>query len=141
MARTDLKKMLRKNRKSVERFLKTATKPVTLSQISKVVMIPLSTVKRHLDSLVSTGLVHAESFGSFNLYSWNTQLQNLDRLELSENHFILIDSMIDIAGKRLIRVHESIEIDGNSRDSGALVFDPERLPELASKLTKVARAI
>lgn len=109
MVRLDLLEKANENRKQIERVLATSGKRgMTLSEIAKAVNLPITTVKRHLEKLISIGRVHVEGYAGFNVYIWNGEEQGFQRkIHLSHDHVIFIDAMINPWGQPFIRIKES----------------------------------
>lgn len=66
--RTDLIKKSLENQKTVAKALATAKKGMTLTQTAEIAKLPVTTVKRHLEKLISTGRVHVDCYRGFNVY-------------------------------------------------------------------------
>ena len=141
--RSDLALKSAENRKKIEQVLATAERGMTLSEIAKAAELPVSTVKRHLEKLVTIGTVHVESYRGFNVYIWNGDKQYRDKIFLSKNHVLFIDTMINPWGKPFIRIKESKRnpITGEWEDIGAILVDSKRIKDLIQKLVKIEESI
>lgn len=138
--RRDLIEKAEENRKKIESVLATAKRGMTLSEIAEATGLPVSTVRRHLNKLVSIGRVHVENHRGSNIYIWNGQGEYTEKVYLSKNHVLYIDAMINPWGRPFIRVKESKRIPGTDvwEDIGAILIDGEKVYEFISKLTRVA---
>lgn len=139
MGNPDFKEAFNENRKKIEVALATAKRGMALSQIANETKIPLSTVKRHLDHLISIGRAHTENYGTFNVYYWNGEGTYQDKIFLSDNHLLFIDAMISQWEKPFIRIKESKKVLGEWKDMGAIIIDPEKIPELMPKLQNIEK--
>jgi len=141
--RSDLVLKSAENRKKIEQVLATAKRGMTLSEIAATAELPVSTVKRHLEKLVTIGTVHVESYRGFNVYIWNGDKRYRDKIFLSENHVLFIDTMVNPWGKPFIRIKESKRnpITGEWEAIGAILVDSKRINELVQKLIKIGESM
>jgi DNA-binding transcriptional ArsR family regulator len=137
--REDLVKKAVENRRKIEKSFATAKKGMTLTELAEITKLPISTVKRHLEKLVSMGRVHVDSYRGFGVYVWNGKQVYQDRIFLSENHVLFVDAMINPWGNPFVRIKESKRIPGtNDWDTvGAVLVDNKRINELADKLNSI----
>ena len=77
---------------------------MTLSEIAEATGLPTTTVKRHLERLISIGRVHAEHHKGSTVYYWNREGEYSEKVKLSGNHVLYLDMMINPWGKPFIRV-------------------------------------
>jgi len=137
--REDLIKKGEKNRKQIEKTLATAKKGMTLTEVAESAKLPISTVKRHLDKLMSIGRVHADSYRGFSVYVWNEEGEYKDKIFLSENHILFIDAMVNPWGKPFVRVKEAKKIPGSDcwDDMSAILIDQKRIGDFIGKLSAI----
>ena len=141
--REDLIKQSLENRKTVEKTLATAKRGMTLTDVAEATKLPVSTVKRHLEKLISIGRVHVDSYRGFSVYVWNGEKVYQDKIFLSENHILYIDAMVNPWGKPFIRVKESKRIPGSNKwdDVGAILIDEKRIIDFIGKLSTIKQKL
>ena len=108
---------------------------MTLTQVATQAKLPISTVKRHLEFLVSIGRVHMDSYGSVNLYALNGKGAFQDKVSLSKDHTIWVDSLTNRYGDSYVRLKETKRTGEEWREMGAIIVDPEKISELIQKLS------
>jgi predicted ArsR family transcriptional regulator len=123
------------NRSKLEKVISTAGKAMTLSEIAELSGIPIPTVKRHLDYLESIGRIHIENYRGFRLYRWNGYTEYSDRLEISRDHTLFIDVMINQWDQPFIRVKER----KNGNDIGAIIVPGKSVEEFIRKFVSVSK--
>jgi len=136
--REELLELASENRKKVERFLATSgTRGLTLTEVARGAKLSESTVKRHLEKLISIGRVHVERHGPVNIYYWNGDEVYQKRVRLSESHVLYVDMMINPWGKPFIRIKER----KNDRDVGAVIVDARSVDELVEILKDMKKRL
>lgn len=134
--RPDLQETAASNRSTVEQALTTAKGGnMTLTQVANQAKLPVSTVKRHLDFLVSIGRVHMDSYGNVNLYALNGKGAFQDKVSLSKDHTIWVDALTNRYGDSYVRLKENKRTGDEWREMGAIIVDPDKIPELIQKLS------
>ena len=126
-----------RNRKKIEIVLAESERSMTLSEIAEKANLPVSTTKRHLDILASTGMVHVEQYRGFNLYRWNGKEIRQDKVSLSEEHILFIEAMKNSWGKPFIRIKER----KYGKDVGAITIDEKHVDEFIAKLKSISEEI
>jgi len=139
--RRDLISKSVENRKKIERLLATAKRGMTLSEIARELNLPISTVKRHLEKLISIGRVHTESYKGSTYYIWNGEEKYHYKVFLSDNHVLFIDAMVNPWGRPFVRIKESKRIPGTNEweDVGAIIVDSRKLSEFIEKLKEIEK--
>jgi len=133
--RPDLQETAASNRKLVEQALATAKgDSMTLTQVASQAKLQVSTVKRHLDFLVSIGRVHVEPYGNVKLYALNGKGAFTDKVSLSKDHTIWVDALTNRYGDSYVRLKENRRMGDEWREMGAIIVDPDKIPELIQKL-------
>ncbi|MEM2258361.1 MAG: helix-turn-helix domain-containing protein [Candidatus Thermoplasmatota archaeon] len=125
------------NKEKIKMVLASSKNPMTLTEIKEATGLPFSTVKRHLDILVSTGEVHIEHYRGFNLYRWNGEKIQQDKVFLSDDHVLLIDTIINPYGMPVIRIKERKQ--GN--DIGAITISEKVIDEFVNKLLSISKTL
>ena len=141
--RRDLISKSAENRKKIEKLLATAKRGMTLTEIARELNLPISTVKRHLEKLISVGRVHTESYKGSTYYIWNGDEKYRFKVFLSDNHVLFIDAMVNPWGKPFVRIKESKRIPGTNEweDVGAIIVDSKKLSEFIEKLKEIEKNI
>ena len=114
---------------------------ITLTEIANDTNLPASTVKRHLDQLVSIGTVHIQTFGSFNVYQWNGVGAYQHKIHLSENHVLFVYALTNRYGTPYIRMKESRKVQNEWKDMGVVIISPEKVKELLRKLNAIYSSV
>jgi len=137
--RRDLISKSVENRKKIEKLLATAKKGMTLTEIAKELNLPVSTVKRHLEKLISIGRVHTESYKGSTYYIWSGFERYQCKVFLSDNHVLFIDAMVNPWGRPFVRIKESKRVPGTNEweDIGAILIDSQKLSEFIEKLKEI----
>ncbi len=137
--RKDLISKSVENRKRIEKLLATAKKGLTLTEIARELNLPVSTVKRHLEKLISIGMVHTEFYRGSTYYLWNEEGRYNRKVFLSDNHVLFIDVMINPWGRPFVRIKESKRIPGTDEweDIGAIIVNGKKLSEFIEKLKDI----
>ncbi len=127
------------NRKKIEKLLATAKRGMTLTEIARELNLPVSTVKRHLEKLISIGRVHTESYKGSTYYIWNGFERYQYKVFLSDNHVLFIDAMVNPWGRPFVRIKESKRVPGTNEweDVGAILIDSRKLSEFIEKLKEI----
>jgi len=143
MVRQDLIEASADNRNKVERALTKGKKGqgLTLTEIATIADLPVSTVKRHLDFLAAIKRVHVQTFGTFNVYELNGVGAFTDKVFLSKDHVIHMDSLTNRFGGSYIRLKESKRNGDKWIDMGAIIVSPEKVKELLEKLDSICTTI
>jgi len=143
MVRRDLIARSARTRKAIEKVLATSQRGMTLSEIAEATGLPLTTVKRHLEKLMSIGRVYAEYHRGSTVYYWNGEGEYSERVKLSDNHVLFLDIMINPWGKPFIRVKESKRnpVTGEFEDVGAVLIDEAKVDEFIGKLKKLSERL
>jgi len=139
--RRDLISKSVENRKKIEKLLATAKRGMTLSEIARELNLPISTVKRHLEKLISIGRVHTESYKGSTYYIWNGDEKYQHKVFLSDNHVLFIDAMVNPWGRPFVRIKESKRVPGTNEweDVGAIIVDSRKLSEFIEKLKEIEK--
>jgi len=139
--RRDLISKSVENRKKIEKLLATAKRGMTLTEIARELNLPVSTVKRHLEKLISIGRVHTESYKGATYYIWNGEEKYQYKVFLSDNHVLFIDAMVNPWGRPFVRIKESKRIPGTNEweDVGAIIVDSRKLSEFIEKLKEIEK--
>jgi len=143
MVRRDLIARSARTRKAIEKVLATSRRGMTLSEIAEATGLPPTTVKRHLEKLVSIGRVRVEYHRGSTVYYWNGKGEYSERVKLSDNHVLFLDIMINPWGKPFIRVKESKRnpVTGEFEDIGAVLIDEAKVNEFIDKLRKLSEKL
>ena len=141
--RRDLISKAVENRKKIEKLLATAKRGMTLTEIAKGLNLPVSTVKRHLEKLISIGRVHTESYRGLTYYIWNGEEKYQHKVFLSDNHVLFIDAMVNPWGRPFVRIKESRRNPSTNEweDVGAIIIDSRKLSEFIEKLKEIEKNI
>jgi DNA-binding transcriptional ArsR family regulator len=141
--RKDLIKQAIENRKTIEKTLATAEKGMTLSEIAEATKLPITTVKGHLDKLISIGSVRVVSYRGFGIYSLIGKEVYQDRIYLSEDNALFIDGLVDPAGKPFVRIKEAKRIPDSNQwgEVGAVLVDNKRIADLIGKLRSISKKL
>ena len=143
MVRRDLIARSARTRKAIEKVLAVSRRGMTLSEIAEATKLPTTTVKRHLERLISIGRVHVEYHRGSTMYYWNGEGEYSERVKLSDSHVLYLDIMINPWGKPFIRVKESKRnpVTGEFEDIGAILIDEAKVGEFIGKLKKLSEKL
>lgn len=112
---------------------------MTLTEIARELNLPVSTVKRHPEKLISIGRVHTESYKGSTYYIWNGFERYQYKVFSSDNHVLFIDAMVNPWGRPFVRIKESKRVPGTNEweDVEAILVDSRKLSEFIEKLKEI----
>jgi DNA-binding transcriptional ArsR family regulator len=124
------------NRKNIEKYLATKQK-ATINQISSDLDISWATARKHLDYLESIGRVHKEEFRNSIVYFFNGDGKWKDKVWLTKNHLLFLDTFVSTFNKPFIRIKEVKREGDDWKHVGDIMITKEKLHAVIKFLQEV----
>jgi DNA-binding transcriptional ArsR family regulator len=129
-----------KYRKSIEKYLAIKNR-ASINQISSDLDISWATAKKHLDHLEAIGRVHSEKLGNSIIYFFNGKGEWQDKVMLTDNHILFLDTFVSSFGEPFIRIKEAKREGNRWTNVGDVMITKNKIDDVIGFLKKVSMNI